>query len=387
MYEHHEIANIFPLFADSEMEALTQDIKAHGLREAIWLYEGKILDGRNRYLACGLAGVMPSFRQYEGTDPVGFVVSLNLHRRHLNESQRGMVATNIARLAPHRPKENKNESSAIALLKPATQSQAASLLNVSVDTVKRARVVQDEGAPELIEQVVRGNVAVSTASEVATLPREEQAEIVAKGEKAILEAAKRIRAEKLETRRVEKIERIAEISSRSRDLNIAQRFPIVYVDPPWRYEGNICDETRDLDNHYPTMTDDELRNLPVSDIATDDAMLFVWSTNSHLPLAIELIKHWGFEYKNNFAWVKDKVGLGVYNRGQHELLLVARKGGIPVPPPQGRTPSVVQAARLEHSEKPTEFYEIIERAYPELPKIELFARKDRTGWASWGNEV
>jgi N6-adenosine-specific RNA methylase IME4 len=387
MYEHHEIANIFPLFADSELEALTQDIKNHGLREAIWLYEGKILDGRNRYMACTQAGVMPSFRLYEGTDPVGFVVSLNLHRRHLNESQRGMVSANIAKLAAHRPKENKIESAQICAVNIPTQTEAAQMLNVSRRTVQHARAVQDEGAPELIEQVVRGNVAVSTASEVATLPREEQAEIVAKGEKAILEAAKKIRAEKLETRRVEKIERIAEISSRSRDLNIAQRFPIVYVDPPWRYEGNICDETRDLDNHYPTMTDDELRNLPVANIATDDAMLFVWSTNSHLPLAIELIKHWGFEYKNNFAWVKDKVGLGVYNRGQHELLLVARKGGIPVPPPQGRTPSVVQAARLEHSEKPTEFYELIERAYPELPKIELFARRDRTGWASWGNEV
>ena len=146
---------------------------------------------------------MPSFRQYEGTDPVGFVVSLNLHRRHLNESQRGMVTANIAKLAAHRPKENKTGSAQICAVNIPTQTEAAQMLNVSRRTVQHARAVQDEGSPELIEQVVRGNVAVSTASEVATLPREEQAEIVAKGEKAILEAAKRIKNEKLEVRRAE----------------------------------------------------------------------------------------------------------------------------------------------------------------------------------------
>lgn len=388
MYEHHEIASIFPLFADSELEALTQDIRNHGLREAIWLYEGKILDGRNRYTACTQAGVMPSFRLYEGMDPVGFVVSLNLHRRHLNESQRGMVSANIARLAAHRPKENKTETAPIGAVNIPTQYEAAQMLNVGRRTVQRARVVQDEGAPELIEQVVQGNVAVSTASEVATLPREEQAEIVAKGEKAILEAAKRIKNEKLEVRRAEKIERIANISANSGSLEVgSQKYPVLYIDPPWRYEINVCDETRDLDNHYPTMSLSEIADLPIGDLATKDAVLFMWVTNNFLYDAKILLDRWGFEYKTNYVWVKDKIGLGTWNRGQHEILLIARRGEIPVPKPADRTSSVVVATRTEHSKKPTEFYEIIERQYPELSKLEVFARNQREGWNSWGNQV
>lgn len=388
MYEHHEIASIFPLFAGSELEALTQDIKTHGLREAIWLYEGKILDGRNRYLACGLAGVMPSFRQYEGVDPVGFVVSLNLHRRHLNESQRGMVTANIARLA-HGVKKHKTDEDAQICASPIpTQTEAAQMLNVSRRTVQHARAVQDEGAPELIEQVVRGNVAVSAASEVATLPKEEQAEIVARGEKAILEAAKRIKNEKLEVRRAEKIERIANISANSGSLEVgSQKYPVLYIDPPWRYEINVCDETRDLDNHYPTMSLSEIADLPIGDLATKDAVLFMWVTNNFLYDAKILLDRWGFEYKTNYVWVKDKIGLGTWNRGQHEILLIARRGEIPVPKPADRTSSVVSATRTEHSKKPTEFYEIIERQYPELSKLEVFARNQREGWNSWGNQV
>src|SRR5262249_48153808 len=98
-YQFHEVANIFPLLQGEEFAQLVDDIKEHGLRDPIWLFDGKIIDGRNRYRACQEAGVDPEFREWEGPGSlVSFVVSLNLHRRHLDESQRAMVAAKIANM-------------------------------------------------------------------------------------------------------------------------------------------------------------------------------------------------------------------------------------------------------------------------------------------------
>ncbi len=90
--DFHEIANMFPLLDDTELDALAEDIQVNGLQEPIWLYEGKILDGRNRYLACELAGVEPCYQDYTGDEPVRFVVSKNIQRRHMTSWQRAFVA-------------------------------------------------------------------------------------------------------------------------------------------------------------------------------------------------------------------------------------------------------------------------------------------------------
>src|SRR6516165_11112704 len=96
---------------------------------------------------------------------------------------------------------------------------------------------------------------------------------------------------------------------------------------------------------------------------------------------------WGFKYVSNFIWTKDKIGNGFWNRNQHEHLLIGRRGDFPTPKPADRASSVISAPRREHSRKPDDAYEIIERAYPELPKIELFARRERPGWVPWGNQA
>jgi N6-adenosine-specific RNA methylase IME4 len=96
---------------------------------------------------------------------------------------------------------------------------------------------------------------------------------------------------------------------------------------------------------------------------------------------------WGFEYKTNIVWVKDKIGLGYFVRNQHELLLVATRGDMPSPSPANRPPSVISAPRREHSRKPDEAYALIEAMYPALPKLEMFARQRRPGWDVWGIET
>ena len=87
------------------------------------------------------------------------------------------------------------------------------------------------------------------------------------------------------------------------------------------------------------------------------------------------------------VWVKDRIGMGYYARQRHELLLIGRRGDLPVPEPADRPDSVVEAPLGRHSEKPTEVADLIRRMYPHLPRVELFARTSRDGWDAWGNEA
>ena len=101
----------------------------------------------------------------------------------------------------------------------------------------------------------------------------------------------------------------------------------------------------------------------------------------------DVIEAWGFDYRTCAAWVKDKIGTGIYVRQRHEYLLLGKRGKPITPLPGTQPDSVIEAPRGKHSEKPVQGYELIERMYPGLPKIELFSRSARDGWASHGNEV
>ncbi len=116
-------------------------------------------------------------------------------------------------------------------------------------------------------------------------------------------------------------------------------------------------------------------------------MLFLWSPSSKLSEAIRVIEAWGFTQRTVMVWAKPSIGAGYLVRQQHEQLLIAKRGNPPVPAPSNRPASLINAPRTEHSEKPEEAYQAIEKMYPGLPKLELFARKPREGWDCWGNEV
>lgn len=379
----HPLANIFPLIDGREFDDLVSDIRQHGVREPVWLYDGAILDGRNRFRASKAAGVVCPTREYRGDDPAAFVVSLNLKRRHLTESQRAMVAANLANMRQGK----RTDLQPSANLPEVSQPEAAALLNVSERTLRTAKSIHEHGAAELIQAVEQGVVSVSAAADVAALPKSEQVEIVARGEKEILEAAKAIRAEKASVRREERLDKLAEISKGNRELATDIKYPIVYADPPWRYENPPMGGTnRSIENHYPTMTLEEICALPVGDLVTEDALLYLWATAPKLAECMQVIEAWGFEYRTNLVWDKEVIGMGYHARNQHEILLVAKRGDIP-PPEAGKQPSSVhRERRTEHSAKPAFYYEMIEAAYPQLPKIELFCRAPRDGWAVWGNQ-
>jgi len=375
--QFHPLADIFPLVEGAEFDELVADIREHGLHEPIVVFEDKILDGRNRYRACEAAGLEPTFTVYTGDDPVAYVISLNLRRRHLSESQRAMVAAKLATL-----KLGDNQHSEGLPI-----GRSSELLTVGERSVARAREVQEYGAPELIHAVEQGAVSVSAAADVAMLPQQNQREIVARGQREILRAAQEIRARKAEMRRAERIERLA--ATCNQPLPSDRRYAVIYADPPWDFE--VYNEESGIEraaaNHYSTMSLDEICALPIPSLASPAAALFMWTTVPHLRESFQVLDAWGFEYKTNIVWVKDKIGLGYFVRNQHELLLIATRGDMPTPLSANRPSSVITAPRREHSRKPDEAYALIERMYPELPRIELFARQTRLGWAAWGNEV
>jgi ParB-like chromosome segregation protein Spo0J len=166
--EFHEIANAFPLLDGQEFDDLCRDIAANGLLEPIWTYQGQILDGRNRYRACVKVGVKPQFRDYTGDNPLSFVISLNLKRRHLNESQRAVIA---ARLANMRQGER---TDLVSIDTKLSIEQAADLLNVGRATVARVKAVERE-APELVEKIERGEMTAHEAEKaIRQMQRERQ---------------------------------------------------------------------------------------------------------------------------------------------------------------------------------------------------------------------
>lgn len=218
--EFHPLADAFPLLEGDEFRDLVDDIKANGLREAIWLHEDRIIDGRNRYRACLDAGVAPKFRDWDGRGSlVAFVVSMNVNRRHLDDSQRAMAAGKIANLGVG---SNQHEAKGSPIGEGSvSQAEAAALLSVGKRSVERAVELLSSGVPELVEAVERGEVAVSAAAEVASLSEEEQREVVEEGPKAIKAKAKELREGKAHEPKEGKEPKpfdVAAASERLRDL-------------------------------------------------------------------------------------------------------------------------------------------------------------------------
>ncbi len=169
-----------------------------------------------------------------------------------------------------------------------------------------------------------------------------------------------------------------------------RRYGVIVADPEWHDEvwGKQTGMDRHASNHYPTSTAEVIASRDVASIAAKDCVLFLWTTNQHLRIALDVMEAWGFTYKSNYCWGKDRIGMGRWNRSQHELLLVGTRGQPPCPAPGTQWVSLVMAPRSEHSAKPECFLEMIERYYPTIPKIELNRRgPPRSGWDAWGNET
>ncbi|SRR6266567_2157275 len=182
--EFHDAANIFPMMADEEYNALVTDIKAHGQLEPVWLYQGKIIDGRNRYNACVEAGIEPHYRTWEGneSDLVGFILSLNLQRRHLTSSQKAILAVSVEQYYAIEAKQHMSVGGKGLEKVPNpihAAKKTAALVGTNAHYVTDAKRVMEQ-APELGDAVRRGLISLPDATVVAKMPEEQRQAVLEK---------------------------------------------------------------------------------------------------------------------------------------------------------------------------------------------------------------
>jgi N6-adenosine-specific RNA methylase IME4 len=309
---------------------------------------------------------------------------LKVYARQARDKQLLVDATRIRMRARRRLAELLQERRAAGLLAKGTrgqlagggktprQSDAESFEQMGIDkeTAKATRKIGKMSAEEFEAEVERaGRLAAAVIDGPGAVIRESRAEVL---------------AQKAERRA--NIER--DLADKIRALPGA-RFGVIYADPPWdfsvRAESGLNMHAR---NHYPTMTLDEIKALDIDKIAATDCVLWLWATGAMMLEALEVMKAWGFTYKSQYIWAKDKFGTGYWARSKHELLLIGVRGNVPAPSQEFLQPSIIPAPVGRHSEKPEDFAELIELYYPTLPKIELFRRGPaRKGWAAWGAEA
>jgi N6-adenosine-specific RNA methylase IME4 len=163
-------------------------------------------------------------------------------------------------------------------------------------------------------------------------------------------------------------------------------YDVIYADPPWRYANQAPRSQDRIESYYPTMPIEDIRAIPVENLAASDAALFLWATSPLLPEALSVMTAWGFTYKTSMAWDKGRMGLGYWVRVQHELLLIGSRGN-PGRPLTRNICSVISEPRGPHSRKPDRARRNIEAMFPTARRIELFARMRTPGWDAWGNEA
>lgn len=372
----HPISEHFPMLEGDEWSAFVDSIRRNGQREPIVVYDGKILDGRNRYKACVEIGIEPKLRTLGADEnPWEFVWDENAHRRHLAQGQR--VAIKIAFLrgsdawteAERKRKEATREKRATAgrmlggrpdpsvsrdtrgSVEPIRERvEIAKAAGVSPATVGRALALESK-APELFADVAAGKLELGKALGEVKL-REKYA------------LAEKLRAEPLPAP--------------------TGPYRVIVSDPPWRYESRVEDHTHRGRNPYPDMTIEEICALPVQALAHNDAVLWLWTTNAFMRQAYQCLDAWGFVERTILTWAKDRMGTGDWLRGQTEHCILAVRGK-PLVTLTNQT-TILHAKLREHSRKPDEFYALVEALCPGN-KLEMFARAPRAGWAAWGAET
>lgn len=390
--QFHEIAGVFPMMNEDDYSSLKESIRKEGLLEPIWIYEEKIIDGRNRFKACLENGTPMRFREYEGEPNklIDFVLGLNLSRRHLSPSEKACAAVealgyyeNRARDRQLRGKKTIDLTEKIPEGHGEAREEVGKLFGVNAHYVSDAKRIKNEDIA-VFNKIREGRITVTDGKEIVKLPAD-QKELVLQ----LLhdDASKRLRDIKIEVAQ--------KVASKAKPLG--GKYRIILCDPPWQYDNFQGKGTRygDVTAHYNTMSLEELKALPISEIADENSCaLFLWTTYPKLPDAIEFLRYHSFEYVTvAFTWVKLNPsgkgyysGMGFYTNSNAEIVLLGKKGKIQRV--RNDIKQLIVTPVQEHSRKPHEVRERIVQLLGDLPRLEMFSRdKQIEGWSVWGDEV
>jgi N6-adenosine-specific RNA methylase IME4 len=374
----HPAATKVRLMTETELEGLVADIRDRGQVHPIIVHEGQILDGRNRLAACKLAGVEPWFQEWDGRGrtPTGYAISANIPRRHLTQDQLAMAAADAIELFEAEAAERRRAGAQAGGAKKNARTPAkASALPPNGGKAERER------APTAAAQSAAAHGVsprqVERAKELKT-KRPDLAEQIRDNKNRINKALKTVKRE----------EQIAEVKAYVPPVG---EHAVISIDPPWSFTDKLdgSDQVRG-GCPYPDMSIAEIAALDIP--VAKDCAVFLWVTNSHLidpdayPVVVRAWRdRYGLVPKQIRTWVKTKMGVGHVWRNDTEHLVRLERGK-PVFNPVTQTTHFVAPAG-EHSTKPELAYTEIELLCASSSRLEMFARRERAGWSTFGSEI
>lgn len=333
--KNHKFADIFPLMNSKEFKELKKDIETNGLLEPIVLFEGKILDGRNRNNACRELLIKPTFRNYKGKNPLQYVMSTNLKRRNLTDSQKAIIGVRYLKALKYKKVVTSNHKR--------NRDIVSEQVGVSGSYIQIAKQVLEE-KPEMESKIMRGDIKLKQVYRNIKIEKQEQ--------------------------EIKKLKRIT------------GAYDVIVIDPPWPYSEKYDPIGRRGACPYPMMEIPKIHDIRLP--AAKNCVLWLWTTHRFIWDARQLMNDWGFDYKCILVWDKEKMGLGMWLRMQCEFCLIGIKGK-PIWKLSNQR-DIIREARTTHSTKPECFYKFVDGICVGK-KLDYFARKKRKGWDVYGDEV
>jgi len=378
-----EFKALIPSLSSEEYSQLEENLKKETNPDSIILttWDGTLIDGHHRYEICQKHNI--SFRtaekEFADRDDVKiWIIQNQFGRRNINNYQRSRLALELEGILQKKAKERLSQSggdkkseqykekSAVQISAPpievdtvklieTTRQELAKIARVSHDTIAKVKVIEQKAAPEVKKELETGI-------------------------KSINEVYKEIKKEEKEDARKKEIAQLRlEIEQTPEPLD--GKYDVIVVDPPWQYGTEYDPNGRRIASPYPEMSleDISMINLP----ASDDSILWLWTTHKFMRYSFELLDKWGFQDKVILTWVKDRIGIGSWLRSQTEFCIMAVKGSPKVILTNQST--VLTAPNREHSRKPDEFYKMVDSLCIGR-KLDYFSREKREGWTQYGNE-
>ena len=385
-----ELAECIRPLSDEEYEKLVESILSEGIRDPLVTWNGILLDGHHRYKIAkeyGLEFKTVGIELPDKETAKEWIISNQLARRNLTPQEASYYRGKMYEIQKLSHGGKRKSSSQNGNLKTAVKlgKQYGVGKNTIIRDAEFSKVV-DKVTAELGEEAKnailtgRANVHKNDVEELIKVKQKapEFVKPILNGELSIKEALKEIKKE-------ERIRELQEQAAKLKEVDstpLTKKYDVIVVDPPWPYGTQYDPYGRRAANPYPEMSLDEIKAIELP--AADDCVLWLWTTHKFMRYAFEVLDAWGFREVAIVTWVKDRIGLGSWLRSQSEFCIMAVKGNATVNLTNQST--VIYGKLREHSRKPDEFYEMVDRLCVGS-KLDYFSREPREGWEQYGNDT